>query len=212
MGRDGSVVDYFTQQLGFDLAKVGPALKQSGFKYWGRFDLAPGDYTLRVLVRNSLSGATGVRKLALRVPEFDGGESALLPPLFPEPTGKWLLGGGRHQDVDFPFLLDDAPFIPAARPVIRPGEELTVSLVGYNLGQGSLSAQGVLYGPDGKRVEECDVVLEDRPMTEDPSLDRLIARLRAGKVKAGEYRLEITVSDSDSGSSQKSSIPVLVQG
>ncbi|MFP5288047.1 MAG: VWA domain-containing protein, partial [Thermoanaerobaculia bacterium] len=56
----GAIPDYLTQTLGLDLAKVEPVLKQSGLKFFGHLNLLPGDYSLRVLVRNGANGASSL--------------------------------------------------------------------------------------------------------------------------------------------------------
>jgi hypothetical protein len=118
------VHDFLTQTVGLDVAKAGPPLRQGGFKFFGHLDLLAGDYSLRVLVRNGASGATGLRVVPVHVPAFAGGEPALLPPLFPEPPGRWLMvreePRGEAKAPAYPFLLRSAPFVPASRPVLTP--------------------------------------------------------------------------------------------
>src|SRR6185295_3063753 len=53
---DGSIGDFFGQTLAFDLAKVKDKLQASGLKYYGHLELPPGDWSLRVLVRNGRTG------------------------------------------------------------------------------------------------------------------------------------------------------------
>jgi hypothetical protein len=212
IGEDGTVGDFFTQALGLDLAKVRPALEQSGFKFWGHFELEPGEYSVRVLVRNGLSGSSGLRVVDVTVPATAESQAALLPPLFPEPQGKWLLGRDPEQpDVDYPFMIGEQPFIPAARPVLRPGQAQQIALVGYNLGGNSLAVEGRLVGLDGTPVA-CEMAIQDRPAQAFPGLDRMMASLSAGSAAAGPYRLEVTVTDTASGQTQTSSIPVRVEG
>ena len=68
-----------------------PALEKSGFKFFGHLDLPPGAYTLRVLTRNGRTGQASFRAVPLVVSAFDAPAADLLPPLFHEPPGKWLL-------------------------------------------------------------------------------------------------------------------------
>ncbi|MFP5284316.1 MAG: VWA domain-containing protein, partial [Thermoanaerobaculia bacterium] len=91
MDQDGKVVDYVTQSLGLDLGKVEPALRKSGLKFFGHLDLPPGDYSVRVLVRNGATGVMGLRVATVQVPAFAAADPVLLPAFFPEPAGKWLI-------------------------------------------------------------------------------------------------------------------------
>ena len=65
----GSIDDFFTQIIGVDLTKYGDQLRKTGFKFWGELDLEPGDYTVRVLMRNGSTGATSVEVASLAVPD-----------------------------------------------------------------------------------------------------------------------------------------------
>ncbi len=76
----GAVHDFVTQTVGLDLAKAGTGLRSTGLKFFGHLDLLPGDYSLRILVRNGASGRSGLRVVPLHVPAF-GTEPVLLPPL-----------------------------------------------------------------------------------------------------------------------------------
>ena len=87
----GAVHDFFTQTVGLDLARTGSQLRQGGVKFYGHLDLLPGDYSLRVLVRNAANGLSGLHVVALHVPAFAPEEAALLPPLVPETPNRWLL-------------------------------------------------------------------------------------------------------------------------
>ncbi|HEV3073115.1 MAG TPA: VWA domain-containing protein, partial [Thermoanaerobaculia bacterium] len=52
----GSIQDFFSQSLRLDLAKAAPALRRGGLKFFGHLDLPPGEYNVRVLVRNGVTG------------------------------------------------------------------------------------------------------------------------------------------------------------
>ena len=89
--RAGAVHDFVAQTLGLDVAKAGAQLRQSGLKFFGHVDLYPGDYTIRVMVRNGVTGASSLRVVPVRVPAFAEAGPFLLPPFFPEAPGKWLM-------------------------------------------------------------------------------------------------------------------------
>ena len=56
---DGSVQDrdFFNQVIGIDIEKAGPVLQQTGIKFWNQFELPPGSYVARTLVRNANSSS-----------------------------------------------------------------------------------------------------------------------------------------------------------
>ena len=90
--------DFFSRVVTLDLTGRQDTFANTGLKYYGSLDLAPGDYLLRVLARNAVTGATGVETLALHVPTFEDGEPTLLPPFFHEEPGAWFLI--REQPAD----------------------------------------------------------------------------------------------------------------
>lgn len=214
LGSDGRIADFFAQFLELDVAKVGEALRASGFKFWGELDLPAGDYVVRAVVRNSESGVAGVRSFPLHVPAVDEGEAALLPPLFPEPGGKWLQGSksdAQQRGIPYPFLLRQQPFMPAARPVVAAGGEAQLSLVGYNLGEGPFELEVRLLTPEGKPVPGGKIELVDQLQGSASGPDSLLAIYRPGTPPPGTYRLEVTVAVPD-GVNQTSSIPVVISG
>ena len=215
LDEGGTVRDFFARRLGLDLDAARTALLQSGFKYYGHLELEPGKYALRVLVRDAMTGASSLDVVSLDVPDWGAAETALLPPLFPEPGGKWVFGRESEEEqvpgVPYPFMLGEQPYVPAARPVLGRGES-AMALVGYGLGGGSLTLSGQLFTHDGAPVDGARVELVGRDETGVPGFDRLIARFSPGQVPEGEYLLVVTVSDLASGTSHTASTEVVVGG
>ncbi len=209
MDKGGSVHDFVSQTFGLDLAKTGAQLRQTGLKFFGHVDLLPGDYSIRVLVRNGVTGASSLRVLPLHVPVFAQAGPVLLPPFFPEPMNKWLLAREQRENqvqVPYPFLQQDQPYIPSSKPVLGSEQESALSLVAYNLPAGELKAQSKVFSRDGKELGAGELRLLGR---ESGSPDRLKATFRPPRLEPGEYRLQVTLVDA-SGASQTSSTPFVV--
>jgi VWFA-related protein len=211
---DGKVADYVTQSLGLDLAKVEPALRQSGLKFFGHLDLAPGDYSVRVLVRNGATGTAGLKVATVHVPAFTAADPVLLPAFFPEPTGKWLIvrEAAREGDrqVPYPFMIGEEPYIPASLPEVGPGEEARVSLVGYHLRDGELRAEAKVLTAEGLDAGAGEVRLVQRHGRGADGADRVTAAFKAPRLKPGEYLLMITLTD-PSGGAETSVTPFVVK-
>ncbi len=191
----GAVHDFLTQTVGLDLAKTGAALRQGGVKFFGHLDLLPGDYSLRVLVRNGATGVSGLRVVPVRVPAFAQGEPALLPPLFPQPPGRWLVvqeePRGEGKRPDYPFLLSNQPFVPASRPVLVPGQETRLVVAGANLGAEPWKPEARVLTLDGKEVPGGSLELSE---PRNDRNDRSVATFRPPTdLKPGEYVLRITI-------------------
>jgi hypothetical protein len=212
MDGKGTVVDYFGKTLGLDLAKVGPVVRRTGVKLFGDFDLKPGSYSVRVLVRNGQTGASGLRVASLEVPAFAQGAPVLLPPFFPEPPGRWLMirqTKARKEEIPYPFMAEDRPFIPASKPVLAPGREAAMALAGYRLGSGPLTAQAVVMTAEGKEAGAGTVKVVGREAASGDAPERLITTFRPPALPPGEYELLVTVADAK-GVSETSVTPFVV--
>jgi VWFA-related protein len=198
MDQNGSVQDFLTQTLGLDMAKVEGALRQSGLKFFGHLELPPGKYTVRTLVRNGNTGAYGLRIVPLEVPAANEAGPVLLPPFFPEAPGKWLMireqGRETKQNVQYPFMVKDQPYIPSSMPVLGSGQEAPVSLVGYNLGSGDVQVRAQIFGADGKEVAPGEMKVLGRESSPGGGPDRLQATFRAPALQPGQYTLRVTLS------------------
>ena len=213
--QGGTVRDFFVQSVGLDLSDLGPALDKSGLKYLGHFDLPTGDFEVRVLIRNGSTGASGVATSRIRVPDFESGEMLVLPPLFPEQRGEWILGRedkARQGDYPYPFTSQEKSFIPAAKPVVRSGESARMSLVTYNYGGGMPGVEAAIYSADGGSLGDVEIRLDHQEAGDSESMVRYGASCELPAVDEGTYKLEITLVDPESGDRQTSSIDVQVVG
>jgi hypothetical protein len=196
LDEGGAVHDFFTQTVGLDLAKTGPAVRQSGLELFGHLDLLPGDYSLRVLVRNGANGVSGLKVLALHVPAFGQGEPALLPPLVPA-SGHTLLVHLEAKDTPFanPFQLRDQPFVPAVKPALEPGQAVRLVLAGYNLGAGPWKGEATVIAAGGREIPGGPLAIAGRLNGGEGKPDRAVAtfRLPTG-LKPGDYELRVTLA------------------
>ncbi|HLE83896.1 MAG TPA: VWA domain-containing protein [Thermoanaerobaculia bacterium] len=196
----GEMRDFFTQLITLDLSRGRQAMLDKGLKYYGHLDLAPGEYLVRVLVRNGDTGRTGVRSVALSVPSYSQAEPDLLPPLFLEPPNQWLLvreqrDSQYERTVVYPFTVNGEPFIPAAHPVLRPEEAADLVLVAYNLSPSDLSLNGRVMASDGQEMGAGQLELVERTVTGIHGLDRLLATFRPAGLEPGDYKLEVALQD-----------------
>lgn len=215
MDSAGAVKDFVSQTIGLDLAKVETALRQSGLKFFGHLDLAPGDYSVRVLVRNGATGAAGLEVATVHVPSFAAADPVLLPALFPEPAGKWLIVREAVKEGDpqvpYPFMAGEQPYIPASKPVLGPGEEAAVSLVGYHLKDGDLQAEAKVLTADGQDAGNAELRVVKRFGRGADGADRVSAALKTPGLQPGDYLLMVILTD-PTGSSETSVTPFVVRG
>jgi VWFA-related protein len=209
----GAIQDFLYQSLGLDLAKAPPGLRQAGLKFFGHLDLPPGEYSLRTLVRNGISGAFSLRVLPLTVPAFGQGP-ALLPPLFPDrEASRWMVvrEAARGPQVDYPFMARQQPYVPASRPALAAGAEVPLALVGYDLGAGDLKVGARVLAADGREVGTGGVRILQREAAAAGVPDRLLAAFRPPALPPGEYTLAVTLTGA-AGASNAGSAPFVVSG
>ncbi len=212
----GEMKDFFTQVVTLNLNGQGrEAMRGGGLKYYGHMDLAPGKYLLRVLVRNASTGRTGVQSVKLTVPEYRQEQPELLPPFFVEQPGRWVLvrekAAQGKQTVVYPFTVNGDPYVPSAKPVVRPGQPSELVLVAYNLQRGNLELKGTVVTEDGRELDNIgDLQLVERTPTGIGGLDKLLARFRVDDLRTGNYTLKVALSQRGAGGIQVNSIPFSV--
>jgi VWFA-related protein len=214
----GSIRDQFDQRMQLDVEKAGQALRQGGLKFFGHLELPPGDYSVRVMLRNGETGAYGKRAVVMTVPAFGSAAPVLLPPLFPDQSaGRWMvlreLPRGEQKNAAYPFVVGQRAYVPAALPVLAPGQQAAVALVGYNLGEGELAAQAKVESADGRDLGAGDIRIAGREAGAGTGLDVLRAIFRAPEGLApGEYRLVVTVSGAAGSQTVRSRFTVAAAG
>ena len=210
--------DFFSRVVTLDLSGREDAFGNTGLKYYGHLELGPGDYLLRVLVRNGLTGATGVETVEVRVPAFDAGKPALLPPFFHEEPGSWFLV--REQPADqyakttvYPFTVNGEPYVPSAVPLVRRDRDSAgseICIVGYNLGRGDLTLEARLVDAEGDPIDGGSLRLRERTVTGIPGLDKLVAAFDPADLPPGDYTLTVAVTDPATRLRPVNSIPIKV--
>ena len=211
--QQGRMRDFFNRRVALDLEKGGArkGMEEGGIKYYGHFDLEPGLYHVRVLVRNADSGRTGVQTVPVTVPSYAQAQPVLLPPFFMEDHQKWLLvreqtSGEMKGSVVYPFTVSGEPYVPAARPMLD-GKPARLCLVAYNLGKGEPLVQGEVLAADGKSSPQGKLSRVERTATGIQGLDKLVATFDPAGLSAGDYVLKVAVTDPATGHKQTNSLP-----
>jgi VWFA-related protein len=196
LDQNGSIADFLTQTVGLDLTKVESQLRQTGLKFFGHVELAPGTYSVRTLVRNGSTGATSLRVTPVIVPP--AGQATLLPALFQETPGRWVTvreTPKTGQQLPYLFVLKEQPYIPASRPVLAHGQDSRVVLVGYNLQPGEWKTQAQVMAADGKEMAGGAFKVVDKEVGSGAGPSRLLATFQPPELPPGNYSLRVTLTD-----------------
>jgi Flp pilus assembly protein TadD len=175
-----------------DLTRAGPDVERSGLQYTGELSLAPGDYSLRVLVRNALTGEVGLRLLNLTVPDFGAGP-LLLPPVFPNPAVSWVAALSRAAQTSPAALADSR--LPAAQAVLGSDQEARVEIPVWKLKPESLGIESLkieILRPDGGRAAELPAKIEAQ--REAAGVDWLTVSFVPTGLETGRYQIRAAIS------------------
>ncbi len=198
----GEVADFFTQVVRFETARYGESVRSGGIRFVADLELPAGHYDLRLLVRSPGSGRAAVRVVPLDVPaDFSRVAARLLPPFFVQLDRPGLTVRENSADPEalaraYPFVAGGQVFVPSAQPVVHAGEEVRLFVAGYNLAYGNVEMEGRVLGMDGRPVGRASV----KPLGRDVNaagLDHLLATFKAGRLKPGDYLLEVSVIEPD---------------
>lgn len=213
MDANGAVHDFFAQTLGVDTKQAGQTLAGTGIKYYGHLDLDPGEYSVRVLVRNLETGASALRILPLSIPDFAKASPYLAAPSFPEALGKWVMvrEPQERQGTFFPFVKSGEPFLPAGSPKMAAKGDLELPVPAFHLGKGPFVAVARLVSSTGE-TRPLEVLKMERQPTSVAGAEMLVVSLKSNGAAAGKYDLQLELTDQGSGKSLTSSTRVEVGG
>ena len=173
-----------------------------GLKFYGDLDLPPGDYTVRVLVRNGQTGPG--RSSVASVPAGCGAQRAaaapvLWPPSSPTPRALDRGAGGRASEEAAARSVRDRrrPFIPAARPVLPPGRGAGGARR-LQPGGGAAQVRARYSTPTAGRSPAASSASPPGGAAR-PARSAAAGELRPAGLPPGEYLLRVTVTDPRSG-------------
>jgi VWFA-related protein len=211
---EGEMKDFFTQRVTLDLnAAARGVFAQTGLKYYGHLSVPPGDYLIRVLVRNARTGRSGVQTVALQVPQYELEEPVMLQPFLVD-EGRWFLVREEAPQnytgsVVYPFTVNGEPYIPAARAAVHPEAEAEICLVAYNLEPVDFDLDGQILGADGEVVADATFRSFERTVTGMQGVDKFVARLETHGLELGAYTLQVALTNG-AGQRHTQSIPLIV--
>lgn len=209
--QDGRVRDFYTQAVGLDLYKVGYRM-QTGFKLLSHLRLPPGRYELRTLVRNGETGATGLTRTPIEVPDLHDAQADLLPPFFIEAANRWLVAEGKRDgrnDLPYPLMARGDRLVPAAKPIIPVGQRVPLLLVGNDL-PADVEATATFRPADGVTASQSFAVELGERYPDITGSERITAHLRAPGLQAGDYELSLSLADASGAVTASSTIAVSV--
>jgi VWFA-related protein len=205
---EGIVRDRMFQRMRLDVSKVGDRLRASGVKYIATLSLPPGRYALKTLVRTP-DDRKGFVRADIEVPGFD--DVALLPPMFLDDPGRWVLvrGGSHAGDAPYPFHIDGEPFIPSASVSVQNGQSRRFAMFVANAAPGELAWEATVTDPLGREHNGVPPSLVKE--LQGTEMAKLLFDYAPGGLESGSASFDLTVHKKGSSDARKASVPMVVQ-
>jgi len=204
--EEGIVRDRVFQRLTVDLSKAGEQLRNGGLKYYGTLSLPAGKYAVKSLVRLPESERKGFARTDVSVPGVY--DVAVLPPLFTDRPGRWLMvkGAVHGESGPFPFQINGEPFMPSAVARLRNGEPQQFAVFVYNATADEMTWEATLTDPAGTRVTTPKLVRE----LQGDFVTKLVFQYDGAGVGPGNTTLDIVIHKKGSADARRASVPLLV--
>ena len=217
---ENGIRDFFAQTVNVDLSSSRERLERGGLKFWGQLALPPGDYRIRVLVRNAETGRMGLILETVRVPEFSEKRPYLAPPVFLEKSEAGLSirsPSAMHAALAGETGLRDAggeSLVPAALPELRAGIPVRLALLAYNFGDPAdvpwkVGAQ-VLSG-EGRPVGQAEIEVLGKSPADATGRRVLLLAFHPATLTPGRYALRVFLEDSAAGHAAQNTAPFIVR-
>ena len=209
LNHSGGLVGHMSEVITLDDESLERRIKNTGLKFVGDLRAPPGEYSLRILVQNKQTQRYFLHQSDVDLGLDKRSAPILLPPLVPEAEDRWVIA--IQHDLQVTEVLNRNPVFtswPSPMPTWRVDEPLAIFLGSSELGNGwYLSAR--LTARDGSPVLDPEVEVGP-PISSIADVSFYRVSIAAPIVPAGEYRLEITVADSEMEKAASQSLTVLV--
>ncbi|NIM89448.1 MAG: VWA domain-containing protein [Candidatus Aminicenantes bacterium] len=229
ISSSGAFKDFFHQTITLSPQKVRKKLELYGVKYFDLHLLPPGDYKIKMIVRDKETGEIGSQIREISVPHYDKGELGLSGPVFIPPAGDWVLSRGYDPQnptgrkkgfelpLDYPYIMDNKPFVPGVIPTLSGASPAQFFLRVYNLRlhpqtkvpQTEMSFE--IVDLEGKSTPFKNVGLLRNPNQVEAGVFDLFFQANFKDLPWGSYQLRLTFKDSISNQKVVSETPFVLE-
>lgn len=208
------VQGFFASGFQLDLGELEEHLGNGGVRFFGELSLPPGDYQLRILVRNLRSGEVSVSTTRLSVPDATALAPHVGAPFFVDDSRQWLMvTGPSTPSVGSADLLvaGEDRFMPLVRPALRAGTQASILLPVQSFKGADVGIEARIVTRDGEPVEDQEVRWQQPPLQGLVGTQWILGTLSTAGLAAGSYRLEVTNSWGETSTSQTRSTDFTVE-
>ena len=215
--NENRVRDFFAQNISVDLAATRERLLRGSLTYSGALALPPGEYRLRVLVRDGASGRMGLTAETLHVPDFSGKRPYLASPLFlASPTlGVFIRGrSGRAEAGPGDLIIaSEEGLVPSVLPEIVPGDRSRLSVLAYHFSDSPSAALRIgaqVLSAEGRPLKDGSIAVLGQSPRDGEDRRALLVAFTPPELSPGRYSLRVIVQDS-AGQGAQASAPFVVR-
>lgn len=207
--KDNNMISYSIMRDSLPITlseEVANQLSQRPILYQTGFTLLPGDYVIKLLARDTVTGRTGTFQAKFSVPnlEKDLGNVPMSTVVLSGqrmPVGSEIFAvkNGSTKDVQAvdPLIHDGQRLIPSVTRVFSVGRDLFVYLQAYQPGATTMRPMMafVSFYRNGEKVFETPPMSMDGPMDARSKAIPMRFSLPLAKMEPGEYECQVTVLD-----------------
>lgn len=201
---DGTVFDNLAQFARLDPGKVDPEGQVRGLSFYGSFKLPPGRYTLRFLIQEPETGASGVQFIDVTIPPHDPRLGFLLPPVVMEDPSRWFSVelSPKEGAPSSPFTAGGKPFLPRTTFEVWNGAQEKLVLIAYEPDRRTDPAAAIEI--ESSVTDRAGVVFPGGPLRiekvhRDPGGRRTyVLRYTPEGLPPGDYTLRIGIGEAGS--------------
>src|SRR5256885_8614821 len=203
---EGVVRDRVCQRLSVDTVNTRQQLESAGVKYYATLSLPAGRYAIKSLVRLPESERKGFVRTDVVVPGTD--DVTVLPPLFIDRPGQWLLvKGAMHGDNGpYPFQINGEAFMPSAVARLRNGESKQFAVFVYNATADEMSWETTMTDPAGTHAAAPTLVRQ----LQGDFVTKMLFQYDGRGVGPGNATLDVAIHKKGSSDARRASVPLLV--
>ena len=201
---EGVVRDRIYQRLVVDPNKGVDKLRETGIKYYATLSLPEGRYAVKTLVRLAQGDRRGYARHDIVVPSAS--DVALLPPLFVEEPGRWVMVKGESHDAtnaSYPFQINGESFIPSAAVHVKKGQTRDFAVFVYNAGPDEVAWETTVND------QPATPALLRQTRTEDAT--KMMFRYAPDDLPGGVGNLAFTVHKKGSADARRASVELITQ-
>jgi hypothetical protein len=204
IARSGEIEDHFAHFLRLEAALPDASADARGLSFAGRFDVPPGEYTLKFLAQRD-GGQAATRFFEVTVPERRASAGFLLPPLFADNPRAWVqvvLKGRGEGGLPLKLEAGGEAFLPRTDVSVRPGRKERLLLVAYDPKTArdpavDVDIRSALSDDSGKRFPP-GAILVEKVLHDTDGRRSYVLGFTPEDVPPGDYTLRVQLGEAGS--------------